>query len=196
MDFNKINKSVFDLSQLENIWHIKIEWILVNEHCKSQMKNRWISLDWLNSFSLFISAQKESNWEKFSWWTWYKWIIEALNWYLVVKLFKNKKTEKIFLKILSVLTHDQLVTSNNLKFWSHWTKYITIFHNWLYISSNSNSELLRENQIILKTGIQNSTQDFYFDNFDHIDVLKVLSSQFWYKEISKFIEEDTSMINW
>ena len=75
MDFNKINKSVFDLSQLENIWHIKIEWILVNEHCKSQMKNRWISLDWLNSFSLFISAQKESNWEKFSWWTWYKWII-------------------------------------------------------------------------------------------------------------------------
>jgi hypothetical protein len=180
VDFSKINNNIFDKNILEMSGSFNISWIFINEHCQIKMKERNISLFvWKNEenksicLDVFISRQFESNWKSFQWERIsYKWIIMT-NWgYLVCKIFKNIKTNLLFCKILSVLTHDQLASSKNLRFWAHLNKYLNI-----NISSQDSiitlddinpgnvvDWLIKNNSIEISSWIQNITKDFYFNN--------------------------------
>lgn len=191
IDYNLISKNVFDKSSLNNLGTLKVHSVFINEHCEKQMAERLISLPKWDIFDMVIFWQKDSNSHNLST-VWYKWIIKASWGYLICKVFKHKISKDVFIKILSVLKHDQLASSRNLLYGSHWKSYLSIIiEDWIIWVKNKDSQVLAKYWIVLKPGIQNSTLDFYFSDDKFIDTLLAISNQFWYDEIKKFRKIDS-----
>lgn len=194
---------VFDLDTLENKGILNIDAICINEHCAIKMAERNISLISSDDIlDMFIIKQTWSHWKTFYSES-FKWIIRANGWYLVCKVFQSIKNNKKFVKILSVLSHDQLVSSKNLLCWSHWKYYFSInTKNSFKIDEKSinhlgiidSKVLASATWIILKTWIMNDTSDFYFSDSEYTDLLSVFSRKFWFSEVRKYIATNESDI--